>query len=72
VLEAIDQASLVKSRHRISEAVLMNNLITWFVEGIDGALVILVGASFILLVLSSFFGPAKVRWWFTCGDRWRW
>jgi multisubunit Na+/H+ antiporter MnhB subunit len=50
----------------------MNNLMTWFVEGIDGALVILVGASFILLVLSSFFGPAKVRWWFTCGDRWRW
>jgi len=50
----------------------MNNLINWFVEGIDGALVILVSAAFILLALSSFFGPAKLRRWFTCGDRWRW
>jgi multisubunit Na+/H+ antiporter MnhB subunit len=49
----------------------MSNLINWFVEGIDGALAILVGAGFILLALSSLFGPAKVRWWFTCGDRWR-
>jgi hypothetical protein len=56
----------------ISEAVLMNNLINWFVEGIDEALGILVGAAFILLALSSFFGPAKVRCWFTLGDRWRW
>jgi hypothetical protein len=50
----------------------MNALINWFVEGIDGVLVILVCAAFILLALSSFFGRAKVRWWFTCGDRWRW
>jgi hypothetical protein len=50
----------------------MGNLINWFVEGIDGALVILVGAAFILSALWSLFGPAKVRWWFTCGDRWRW
>jgi len=46
----------------------MNNLINWFVEGVDGTLVILVGASFVLLALSSFFGPAKVRWWFTSFD----
>jgi hypothetical protein len=49
----------------------MNALINWFVEGIDGVLVILVCAAFILSALSSFFGRAKVRWWFTCGDRWR-
>jgi hypothetical protein len=57
---------------RISEAVPMNHLINWFVEGIDGALVILLGAALILSLLSSFFGPAKVRQWFTCGERWRW
>jgi UDP-N-acetylmuramyl pentapeptide phosphotransferase/UDP-N-acetylglucosamine-1-phosphate transferase len=57
---------------RVSEAVLMSNLINWFVEGIDGVLVIVVSATLILLALSSLFGPAKVRWWFTCGDRWRW
>lgn len=50
----------------------MNNLITWFVEDIDGAFGILVVAALILLALSWFFGPAKVRRWFTCGDRWRW
>jgi hypothetical protein len=50
----------------------MNHLINWFVEGIDGALVILLGAALILSLLSSFFGPAKVRHWFTCGERWRW
>ena len=43
----------------------MNALINWLVEGIGGVLVILVGAVFILSALSSFFGPARVRWWFT-------
>jgi hypothetical protein len=50
----------------------MSHLINWFVEGIDGTLAILVGAAFLLPVLSSFFGPAKIRRWFTCGHRWRW
>jgi hypothetical protein len=36
------------ARHRISAAVLMNNLVNWFVEDIDGALAILVGAALIL------------------------
>jgi hypothetical protein len=48
----------------------MNNLINWFVEGIDGALLILVSAAVILAALSAFFGPARVRWWLTCGERW--
>jgi hypothetical protein len=60
------------ARRRLSEAMLMNNLINWFVEGIDGTLVILIAAAFVLLALSSFFGPARVRWWFTFGGRWRW
>jgi len=64
--------SFTELSQAILVAVLMNALINWFVEGIDGALVILVCAAFILLALSSFFGRAKVRWWFTCGDRWRW
>jgi hypothetical protein len=50
----------------------MSHLINWFVEGIDGTLAILVGAAFLLSVLSSFFGRAKIRRWFTCGHRWRW
>jgi hypothetical protein len=50
---------------------LMSNLINGSVEGIDGTLVILIAAAFVLLALSSFFGPARVRWWFTFGGRWR-
>jgi hypothetical protein len=42
MLEACDLA-------RMFEAALMKNLVNWFAEGIDGALVILVSAAFILL-----------------------
>jgi hypothetical protein len=52
--------------------VLVNDLFNWFIEDIGGALGILVAAAFILLTLWSFFGPDKVRQWFTLGGRWRW